>query len=164
MGDLREQLLKAKLISQKQAKKAKREKQLEKKKLSPDTLESKQQAKKDVYQNLKLKKADADRKREEQKRKEIQRKNSAARLRDIVMNSEIRKGRTGNYRFYFVARNSRIPFIEISQRLAEELQNGHAAIVETPGETSEIFRVIRKESALKLKLEAPEYVLFFNES
>ncbi len=162
MGSLRDELLKAKLVTEKQAKKAKKEQHLERKRIGSSAVIAQEQEQRVNFQAHIEQKAEEDRIIMVQRQKEMQEKSRSARLRDIILNAQVKTGISGSYRFYFVSRDQRIPYMDISNQLAEDLQTGKAAIVETPGERRELFRIINRDGALKLKQDAPEYILFFN--
>ncbi len=162
MGSLRDELLKAKLVSKKEAKKAKRTQRLQNRKRdsrSPDSQNHENQA---TFEKEVAEKAARSRQFEAVQRQENEEKSRIFRLRDIVVNSEVQAGISGNRKFYFVNSLQRIPCMEISPQAAGDLQKGRLAIVGTPGEGKEVIRIISRSGAVKLSEEAPEYVLFFN--
>jgi len=84
-------------------------------------------------------------------------------MRQLITGSNLMETGFGARRFYFVTRRGRIPFLDISDDLSFRLTNGLAAIVELPGEGQEVFSVIPRGLALRLKAVEPELVRFFNE-
>jgi uncharacterized protein YaiL (DUF2058 family) len=69
----------------------------------------------------------------------------------------------GARRFYFVTRDGRIPFLDVSEDLSSRLANGLAAIVELPGQSHEEYSVIPRGLALRVKSVEPLLVRFLNE-
>jgi len=96
----------------------------------------------------------------EQKKRETEEKEIIHRLKDILLNAEISDA--GPRTFYFVTRENRISCLNISVSLAQKLQKGQAAIVETPGEPREIFRVVSRDGVLKLQGDGNDCIRFFN--
>jgi len=162
MGSLRDELLKAKIITKKQAKKAKLKDRLEKKKLSLDEIEVTKRRKQEEFERSRLETAEINRKQAKKDKTNQSEKERVSRLRNIILNAEIFKDVHGPRRFYFIASDSKIPCKEISVGISKDLEQGNAAIVETPGETREVFRIITREGAMKLQQEGNEFIRFFN--
>ncbi|MBN1425196.1 hypothetical protein JXA88_11635 [Candidatus Fermentibacteria bacterium] len=78
----------------------------------------------------------------------------------------IRKGMVtpapGNKRFHFVDRSGQIPFLELGEDTHRKLINGVLAIVESCGATSDEFVVVTEDTARSLARRAPDTIRFWN--
>ncbi len=83
------------------------------------------------------------------------------RIREMVLEASLKETGFGARRFYFVARDNKIPFIDISDELTSRLERGQAAIVEIPGEEGD-YTVVPREVAQKIRSVDPESVRFMN--
>lgn len=157
---LKDELLKAKLIDKKQVKKIEHEKRVEKKQLGTQVVEEK----------TKAQLAEIAQKQEEQKKRDLemaaeqntekQEKAKSARILDIIQSGKIKveEGMRGSRKFYFVAQDQRIPYLNLSEGLIEKLDRAEIAIIEYP--TRE-FSIVNKISAEKLLGIEPEIVRFY---
>ena len=85
-----------------------------------------------------------------------------AKLREMVLKSSLKENGFGSRRFYFVTRENKIPFLDISDDLTSRLEKGLAAIVEIPGQEDEEFTVVPRAVAQRMKNVDSDAVLFFN--
>ncbi len=83
-------------------------------------------------------------------------------LLELVRKSSLKENGFGSRRFYFVTRENKIPFLDISDDLTSRLERGMAAIVEVPGQEAEEFTVVPRAVAQRMKTIDPDAVLFFN--
>jgi hypothetical protein len=163
MGSLRDELLKAKIISKKDAQKAVHEERQKRKDLGVNALEKEQQTRSIEFRKEMIEKSAIDRQREMERAQKESPAESPARLRSIVLKGELPGSKSGSVKYYFVARDGRIPFFEVSPAIASGLETGKYAIVETPAQEMEVFRIITRESAIRLREAAPEYIRTFND-
>jgi RNA recognition motif-containing protein len=84
------------------------------------------------------------------------------RLREIVLEASLKETGFGARRFYFVTRENRIPFIDISEELCGRLEKGMAAIVEVPDQDAEEYTVVPRGLAQRIRSVDPEAVRFLN--
>jgi len=68
----------------------------------------------------------------------------------------------GNRRFHFVDRSGKIPFLELGEETIRGLTNGALAIAEANGVSSDEFVVVTAETAGALAHRFPEAVRFWN--
>jgi RNA recognition motif-containing protein len=85
-----------------------------------------------------------------------------ARLKEMIEGSSLKETGFGARRFYFVARDNRIPFLDLSEELTGRLEKGLAAIVEVPGEGIEDYTIVPRVVAQRMKSVDPESVRFLN--
>ncbi len=85
------------------------------------------------------------------------------RLREMVLESSLKETGFGARRFYFVTRENKIPFLDLSDELAGRLERGQAAIVEVPGDGGvDDFTVVPRAVAETMRSVDPESVRFLN--
>lgn len=164
MGNLREQLLKAKLIDENQARNVKREQRQKRRQKGMQTLQKEQREKEAAFRREQLEQAARDRDRAQTELQQLSKSSTAARLIQQIESGEIHTERRGGIPFYFVTRTGRIPCLEISSAMAEALRSGAAAIVEKPSTHGETYTLVNRETAILLMEKAPERVLYFEQT
>jgi uncharacterized protein YaiL (DUF2058 family) len=134
MQNLRDKLLKAGLVTEKQAKEAER-----KAGKQPGTVQQKQQSLSEEERQRReafaLREAElAEERRKEAARKAEARQQSerALRLRQLVEKNRVREA-PGEVNFHFVKRNGKVGRLAVSPQTAKLLESGAAAVVEDPG-------------------------------
>lgn len=83
-------------------------------------------------------------------------------LREMVAESSLLETGFGARRFYFVTREGKMPFIDISDELTSRLEKGIASIVEVPMEKNEEYTVVPRSVAVQMQAFDPESVRFLN--
>jgi len=162
MQDLRKQLLKAGLIDRNTKKQADLKARTERRKKGPEQLAREESARRDAFEARRAEQQAADRRREEQRREEQRRVSERRELRDILRRGDIREGRGGPRRFYFVTAAGKIPYLLLHEPLAQRLEQGWAAIVQVPTADTEQFVIVARELAERARQADPEMVRFFN--
>jgi RNA recognition motif-containing protein len=87
------------------------------------------------------------------------------RIRKMVEESSLKETGFGARRFYFVTRENKIPFLDLSDELTGRLEKGQAAIVEAPGEGDEEvvdYTIVPRAVARQMQTVDPESVRFMN--
>jgi uncharacterized protein YaiL (DUF2058 family) len=163
MGGLRDELLKAKLISSKAAKKAARENQLKRKEIGKTALENEKHERDAEYSKWLAEKQGQDKQRELQRRETEKTSIRLHQLRDIIRNGIIVPKRPRNNKFYFIAPDGSIPYLTVSADEIEVLVQGEAAIVQMPSDSTQNYILINRDAARKIKREGSEFIMVFNE-
>lgn len=158
MGDLTKQLLEAGLINEKQAKKAKHDKRMKRAKVGDKGLEAEERKRDEAHREKRAQRSEADRERNRAAELERLERVSRDRLRDLVRSNTIGKDVAGNRRYYFVARDNKVPFVEVSDAAVRRLQHGDLGIVEVPDQSRERFAILARNHALQVHATAPELV------
>jgi uncharacterized protein YaiL (DUF2058 family) len=87
-------------------------------------------------------------------------------LRDDEPGKIIRRGLVapapGNRRFHFVDRSGQIPFLELGEETIRGLVNGTLAVAEACGASNGEFAVVTADAARALELLDPNLVRFWN--
>ena len=90
----------------------------------------------------------------------------ADRSRDEEPGEIIRRGLVapapGNRRFHFVDRSGQIPFLELGEETIRGLVNGTLAVAEACGASNGEFAVVTADAARALELLDPNFVRFWN--
>ncbi|MCD4653214.1 DUF2058 domain-containing protein [bacterium] len=162
MGNLREQLLKIKLIDESQSRQVKREKRQKRKERGIKTLERESKEKTRQFQNQIAVEAAQNRELAHRRSKNQQQTNVEDQISQMIETTQIISGLNGSCKFYFIAQLGIIPCLEVSSAIADLFCNGDVVIVEKPGGPPEKFVVVPKKTASKLQQDANNLLRFFN--
>lgn len=155
---LKEELLKAKLISKKQLKQVEHEQRIERKQLGKEGLQEKEKARqqeieKKIEEQKKENQALAQKQKEERSEKE-----KSARIEEIIQLGKLDDTYHGTKKFYFIAQDGKIPWLMVNDRTAERLERGSYAIIEYPPRE---FVLVHKSCADKLYSLEQNIVRFY---
>jgi hypothetical protein len=164
MGDLKDQLRKSGLVSDKRAKQVAHEERSRKKKLGRDTVAQEREQAEAGRREREKARREADRERERQRHQEEAETEQRHRLLQLVEANAMRSGVRGPRRFHFVTRDRSIPFLSLNEQTAELLERGHAAICEVPGCDPAQYVVIPSGTADRVRGLAPELIRFYERS
>jgi RNA recognition motif-containing protein len=84
------------------------------------------------------------------------------RIRKMVEEASLKETGFGARRFYFVTRENKIPFLDLSDELTGRLEKGQAAIVEVPGDDVDDYTIVPRAVARQMQTVDPESVRFLN--
>lgn len=163
MNSLRDKLLKAGLVDEKQVKEA--ERQLKggkdkgasfKQRAATDTEEEKQR--RDAFA-LRAQEQAEERRKEAAKRTEARMQSERAhRLKSLVDSNRIREA-PGEVNFHFVKRSGKIGRLAVSPATAQLLESGAAAVVDDPGQAE--HAVVPGEAARRIYEVDPQAIRFW---
>ena len=145
MGDLSEELFKAGLISKKQMKAAEHEKRVNKKEVGHKALDREEERRKAEHAKRRAEQQARDRERNLKETAAQEGKVTRARLKDIIKNGAVKTGR-GNRKFYFVAQDGKIPYLEVNDEIVRALQYGDMAIIRVPDVKLERFVILPRKT------------------
>ncbi len=162
MGSLFDELRKAKLINEKDAKRLQHEKRVTRKKKGGHAAEKKEEEQKRVeFEARKAREAEENRQRAEAQQASQADKERASRLVNIVETSVFR-GRWGGQRaFHFVARNKEIWKLEVDPGVGRQLESGEIALCEKPGSQPIEIVLIKGSVIAKIRELDPSLVRFY---
>ncbi len=161
MGDLRDQLLKAGLVTDKQVKKA----------ASAERRRKKAKGHKALARERAQREAEAEAKR----RQRIERDRAAGKARaaqaataeqraqaeQIVRANKVPGATRGGRRWYYERPDGRVPYVTLSDEAAEGLERGRFALVGSgPGNDGRGVIVVTRDAAQRVQALDPERVLF----
>lgn len=155
---LKDELLKAKVISKKEVNKIEHEQRVERKKIGAEAIK---QQEIERHQEIEKKMQEQRQQNREIAKQQTQEK-QGLRAEEIVKAGQIDEH--GNRKFYFVARNCKIPHLSISDTMAEKIERGAVAIVEMPSTNGGLaeFYIVNRQSAERLLEIDANLVRVFN--
>ena len=162
MQNLRDQLLKARLIDRKTKKQADREARTKRKKEGYEAVVAAEAERDEAFERKLADQRKRDRKRERQREEERRASEARHRLRQLVLGGLVPDRREGPRRFYFVTRAGRIPSVQVTDELGRELEAGRVAIVEVPFEKRERFELVTRDTARRLGEDGAPLIRFWN--
>jgi uncharacterized protein len=155
LGDLKSQLLKKGLVSQKQAKKVAHQERVEAKQGGREAKDLEEEARRKALAAEAERKREADRAREHARRDAQEQRNEALRIVQIAKSGRLDPDGRPNRRWYFVTRDGRIPYLMVDEGLGRRLESGAAALVEAP--EGQAWAVTR-ETAQRLHELEPSWI------
>lgn len=152
---LRDQLLKAGLVNQKQVKQVSKDKQKQKR------LENKGQVEIDdtqkrIAQEAMAKKARRDQELNRQQQEKVEEKARAAQVKQLIEATRLPKLTTEDY--YNFVDDKKVKRLSVNNLMRSKLSNGSLAIVQHGGG----YEVIPREAALKVQERAPQRIVMLN--
>ena len=171
MADMREALLKAGLVSKKEAKQAKHRERVHRKEVGRDGVEQERKERDQTFRAEQEAKRRHDQKLEEAQRAEQEEaagNPSAGAALDGDLTGLIRAGvqahaHGGNRRFYFIVDTTRITFLDLTDSGVRALLDRRAAIVDSNGARSERYCVVDTETADAIRKRQPELLKYWGE-
>jgi uncharacterized protein YaiL (DUF2058 family) len=163
MSDLRDQLRKAGLVSDKQVRRAKHEERVHATQVGHEGIEAEKRAAEERLRAEAEERRQADKARaEEQKRRQAEAE-ERERLATLIRGGWIREATAGSRRFFFETRTGRITFLDLADSSARRLASGRAAIVESCGFVRGEFCVVTDKAAAGIRQAHPEIIRVWSE-
>lgn len=162
MADLRDQLRKAGLVSEKQLRQAKHQERLHAAELGHAGLEAERREREERERKEAEARREAARAREEERRRARQEEGSARRVEQLIRSCCLLDATSGTRRFFFETQDGMIRFLDVSDSGARKLATGSAAIVETRGMVRGEYCVIDARAAAELAAIDPRIFCFWN--
>jgi uncharacterized protein YaiL (DUF2058 family) len=160
MSDLRDQLRKAGLATEKQLRQAKHQERIHATEIGHKGLEAERRIEEERLRSEAQARKLADRARADE-RKRIERDEAAqARLAQLIRGGWIREATAGSRRFFFTTRSGRISYLDVSDIALRKLTSGSAAIIETCGHVRGEYCVVTDRAAAEIAQLRGEIVLF----
>lgn len=163
MSDLRDQLRKAGLVSDKQVRRAKHEERVHAKQVGHDGVEAERQAEEERLRTEAEARRKADKARAEEQKKQQQEADARERLASLIRGGWIREATAGSRRIFFETRTGRITFLDLSDSAVRNLSRGRAAIIETGGLVRGEFCVVTDRAAEGIRQSQPEIIRLWSE-
>ncbi|MEQ8765151.1 MAG: DUF2058 family protein [Planctomycetota bacterium] len=162
MGSLFDELKKANLINEKDAKRIQHEKRVSNKKKGGARGEREEEAKRRAeFEKRKKEEAEENRRRAEQAKAQLTEKERFARLKNLVEGAVFKERWNGPRRFHFVARSREILALEVDPGIGRKLESGELAICELPDQKPEQFVLIKGQSVAKIRELDESLVRFY---
>lgn len=156
---LRDQLKKAKLLSEKDARRLAHEARVERTEKGREQIEQQQQQRQAELQQLQA----SERQLTAQQQKELEalrRAREEAAAVQSILDHEARKAGPGAARFYFETPDGVLPWLEVSPREQQELRAGMVCIVRVGPPGSHDYRLLPLELSRRVARLRPEVVMF----
>ena len=152
---LRDQLLKAGLVNQKQAKQVSKDKQKEQRLAHKGQVEI-DDSQKRAAQEAMAEKAKRDQELNRQQQEKVEQKARAAQIKQLIESSRLPKLTTEDY--YNFVDDKKVKRISVNTLMRNKLSNGSLAIVHHAGG----YEVIPREAALKIQERDPQRIVQLN--
>lgn len=165
MPSLRDQLLRAGMITKEQKRQADQEERRERKKHQKGQAEEAAQAQQQQAYEARLEaQRTADQQRAVAQRTQLGAREQGLQIRHILDYWQVPIEPAGTRRWYFATRSNTIRYLDVSDPTASQLSRGALAIVEHPEELETPYVLIDREAAVLMARLAPQYVRFYNEA
>jgi uncharacterized protein YaiL (DUF2058 family) len=156
--NLRDQLKKANLISEKKAKQLAHEQRVERKEKGREQLEQDADARKEEVEHLRAEERARTRKEQEALDRERKRREEESAVDQLVAASK--KPGPGAVKFYFATADGALPWLELSSREAQEVRAGQLCVVRSGPSGTHTYRLLPVEAARRVHRLRPEAVAF----
>lgn len=156
--NMRDQLKKAKLLSDKQAKQLAHNQRIERKEKGREQLEQEEQTRKEDVAGMRAKTA-ADTRRDQQEI-EKQRKLREEQVAVDVLIAAAKKPGPGPVKFYFAARDGSLPWLDLSPREAQEVSAGQLCVVRGGPAGTHVYRLLPADSARRVAQTRPDALVY----
>ena len=162
MADIRDQLRKAGLLSEKQLRQAKHQERVHATEVGHAGIEAERRAEEERQRAEAAARKEADRRHVDEQRRKDREEAAAQRLAQLVRGGWMRDATAGARRFFFVTGTGRVSFLDVSDIAARKLATGAAAIVETLGWVRGEHCVVTDRAVSEIARLRPEIVCFWN--
>jgi uncharacterized protein YaiL (DUF2058 family) len=164
MQSLRNQLLRAGVITKEQNRQVEQEARRERKKHKKGHAEEAVQAQQRQAYEVRLEaQRAADRQRSAVQHAELEARDKYLQLQHIIDYWQVPAEPAGTRRWYFPTRSNTIKYLYVSEPTAAQLSRGTLAIVENPQERDMSYVLIDHEAAALIAQIDAQYVRFYNE-
>ncbi|MDQ7006179.1 MAG: DUF2058 family protein [Acidobacteriota bacterium] len=164
MGNLRDELLKKGLVSEKRARELANRERARKKKIGKRAATDEKLAYEQARAREQQARREADRRRELERLDQQAHAALQARIVQLIEDHALSDGIRGPRKFHFVTRRKTILYLDLNDSAATQLTEGRAAICEIPGSRPESFRLVPARTAEKIREIDPTWVRFFEPS
>lgn len=156
--NLRDQLKKANLLSDKKARQLAHEQRVERKEKGREQLEQEARQRQDEVQGLRQQSRELTRK-EQQRLEQEKKQREEERAVDVLLDGARRPGH-GAVQFYFATADGALPWLELSPREAQEVRAGQLGIVRTGPLGTHTYGLLPIDSVRRVHRTRPEVVAF----
>jgi uncharacterized protein len=156
--NMRDQLKKAKLLSDKQAKQLAHAQRVERKEKGREQLEQEALDRKQEVEGLRAK--ERENTRRDQAEIERQRKRREEQVAIDVLLASAKKPGPGAVKFYFAARDGSLPWLELSPREAQEVSAGQLVVVRGGPVGTHVYRLLAVDAARRVANVRPDALVY----
>lgn len=163
MQNLRDQLLKAGLVTKQQKQQTEQDQRRERKQLKKGQVEELTQEQQRQAHAARLEaQRTADRQRAVEQRQQVEAKEKLLQLRHTIDYWQLPEEPKASRRWYFVTRHNVVKYLPVTAPTALQLRAGALAIVEHPDEAEPRYVLVERDAAEVVVHVDPEYVRFYN--
>jgi uncharacterized protein len=163
MGNLFDELKKAKLVDEKRAKKLAHEQRVERKQKGGDkALDQEAQARQAEFEKKRKDEALENRRAERGRQEQQRKKELHAELIQLVASRALGRDAEGRQHWHFEVEGGNLPFLPVNATAAKRLEAGELAIVRDPSRSYPCYVLVTRDIALRLKREFKGSVRFLN--
>lgn len=162
MGDMRDAMKKAGLVSEKDVRQSKHQQRVKRKNLGEEGLTEERRRKDEAFGAELARKRAADQRLAKERESEREVTTEQAKLTSLLREGNLLAREGGARRFYFECPGGQICFLDVSPNLARQLAQGEAAIVDCEGVLKGDFIAVPGKVANELKHLAAERILSWN--
>ncbi len=163
MQNLRDQLLKAGLVTKQQKQQTEQDKRRERKQLKKGQAEelTQEQQRQAHAARLEAQRV-ADRQRAMEQRQQAEAKEKLLQLRHTIDYWKLSEEPRASRRWYFVTRQNLVNYLYVSEPTALQIRTGALAIVEHPDDVEPRYVLVERDAADVVVQVEPAYVRFYN--
>ena len=156
--NLRDQLKKANLISDKKAKQLAHQQRVERKGKGREQLEQEAQERQDEVQQLR----DEGRQKTRKEQAALDRERLRKREQEAVgqLLESAKKPGPGTVKFYFATREGALPWLDLSSREAQEVRAGQLCVVRSGPVGTHTYRLLPADAAKRVHQARPDAIAF----
>ena len=156
--NLRDQLKKANLISDKKAKQLAHQQRVERKEKGREKLEEEQQQRRGEVQQLREQGRERTRREQEALDRERKRREEQVAVEQLI--AAAKKPGPGTVKFYFATDDGALPWLELSSREAQEVRAGQLCVVRGGPPGTHVYRLLSIDAARRVHRVRPEALAF----
>jgi len=156
--NMRDQLKKAKLLSDKKAKQLAHQQRVERKEKGREQLEQEATDRKQEVEQMQAKERENTR-RDQQELEKQRKQREEQKAIDVVLASAKKPG-PGQVKFYFAASDGTLPWLELSPREAQEVTAGQLCVMRAGLAGTHVYRLLPVDQARRVANARPEALAF----
>ncbi len=164
MGTLRDQLLRAGLVTKKQKEHQERRARKRAKKKRKGHVDAEEAARLAALEEERRRREEEQARRVEEERRAREEHERRVQVKNLIARQRPMDVRQGRRRFHYPTRDGRIGWLWMTDTMAHLLEVGEAAIVEDPFGGGDPIRVVDKDTAARLVEVGPDWIRFWNGS
>lgn len=156
--NMRDQLKKAKLLSDKKAKQLAHQQRVERKEKGREQLEKEATDRKQEVEQMQAQERESTR-RDQQELEKQRKQREEQKAIDVVLASAKKPG-PGQVKFYFAASDGTLPWLELSPREAQEVTAGQLCVMRAGPVGTHVYRLLPVDQARRVAGARPEALAF----
>jgi len=162
MSTLKDELLKARIVSKKQVRQAEHQERQKRMELGRQGVEQEKARRLAEQQEKERLRREEQQRQERLRREEEQARGGLQRIRTLVAGNDLCRHGSGPHPFHYLAADGALPRVGVSGAMAERLEAGRAAIVELPGPPAAEVYIVPPDVAEQVRRIDPSVVRFWN--